>query len=115
MLFISLTDALAVDSTRELKLLLRWLLEALTRAGISSYGRDSILNLLISTIAPKSLQASNNTLTLWVIDHGEHDSLRSNFSILGSFSVLVNHGSLQVSKRSWRLGAQCPIVLEACM
>ncbi|XP_039217949.1 protein unc-45 homolog A [Crotalus tigris] len=63
-------NVLASDSTRELKLLLRWLLEALTRAGISSYGRDSILNLLISAVAPKSLQASNNALTLWVIDHG---------------------------------------------
>ncbi|KAK9394130.1 protein unc-45A-like [Crotalus adamanteus] len=63
-------NVLASDSTRELKLLLRWLLEALTRAGISSYGRDSILNLLISAVAPKSLQVSNNALTLWVIDHG---------------------------------------------
>lgn len=80
MLFTTLSDALAVDSSRELRLLLRWLLDALTRAGISSYGRDSILNLLISIITPKPLQASNNSLTLWVIDHGEHDSLCSNFS-----------------------------------
>ncbi|XP_070619638.1 protein unc-45 homolog A [Erythrolamprus reginae] len=63
-------NVLAPDSSRELKLLLRWLLEALTRASISSYGRDSILNLLISVIAPKPLQASNNSLTLWAIDHG---------------------------------------------
>ncbi|ETE68417.1 Protein unc-45-like A, partial [Ophiophagus hannah] len=63
-------NVLASDSSRELRLLLRWLLEALTRAGISSYGRDSILNLLINVIAPKSLQVSNNSLTLWVIDHG---------------------------------------------
>ncbi|KAM6426158.1 protein unc-45 homolog A [Liasis olivaceus] len=63
-------NVLASDSSRELKLLLRWLLEALTRVGLSSYGRDSILNLLISVTARKSLPASNNSLTLWVIDHG---------------------------------------------
>ncbi|XP_063170159.1 protein unc-45 homolog A [Candoia aspera] len=62
--------ALVSDSSGELKLLLRWLLEALTRAGLSSCGRDSILNLLISVITPKLLQASNNSSTLWVIDHG---------------------------------------------
>lgn len=53
-------------------MLLRQLLEALARESISSYGRDSILNLLVTVVPRKSLQEPNNSLTLWVIDQGEH-------------------------------------------
>uniref|UniRef100_A0A8C6YDH9 Protein unc-45 homolog B n=1 Tax=Naja naja TaxID=35670 RepID=A0A8C6YDH9_NAJNA len=94
MMFTPLSDTLAVDSSRELRLLLRWLLEALTRAGISSYGRDSILNLLINVIAPKSLQASNNSLTLWVIDHG----LKEILEVGGT--VPYNPGGLRVTENT---------------
>uniref|UniRef100_A0A670YWR1 Protein unc-45 homolog B n=2 Tax=Pseudonaja textilis TaxID=8673 RepID=A0A670YWR1_PSETE len=87
-------NVLASDSSRELRLLLRWLLEALTRAGISSYGRDSILNLLINVIAPKSLQASNNSLTLWVIDHG----LKEILEVGGT--VPYNPGGLRVTENT---------------
>ncbi|XP_053128386.1 protein unc-45 homolog A [Hemicordylus capensis] len=67
--------ALVPDASKELKLLLKQLLEALTREGISSYGRDSILNLLISVVPRKSLQDPNNCLTLWVIDQGLREIL----------------------------------------
>ncbi|KAJ6662772.1 hypothetical protein lerEdw1_010976 [Lerista edwardsae] len=62
--------AVVLEGTKELKWLLKQLLEALTRDSISPYGRDSILNLLISVVPRKSLQAPNNSLTLWVIDQG---------------------------------------------
>lgn len=64
------SDSSPVDTSKELKLLLKQLLEALTRESISSYGRDSILNLLISVVPRKSLKDPNNCLTLWVIDQG---------------------------------------------
>ncbi|XP_066491778.1 protein unc-45 homolog A isoform X2 [Tiliqua scincoides] len=63
-------SALVLEGSKELKWLLKQLLEALTRDSISSYGRDSILNLLISVVPRKSLQAPNNSLTVWVIDQG---------------------------------------------
>ncbi|XP_028561992.2 protein unc-45 homolog A isoform X1 [Podarcis muralis] len=63
-------EAVVLDTSKELKLLLKQLLEALTRESISSYGRDSILNLLISVVPRKSLKDPNNCLTLWVIDQG---------------------------------------------
>ncbi|KAL8197327.1 UNVERIFIED_CONTAM: Protein unc-45 A [Gekko kuhli] len=63
-------EALVSETSKELKLLLKQLLEALTRESISSYGRDSILNLLITVVPRKSLQEPSNSLTLWVIDQG---------------------------------------------
>ncbi|XP_042328569.1 protein unc-45 homolog A isoform X2 [Sceloporus undulatus] len=63
-------NALVPDTSKEVKLLLQQLLEALTRDSISAYGRDSILNLLINKVPRKSLQDPNNCLTLWVIDQG---------------------------------------------
>ncbi|XP_062998748.1 protein unc-45 homolog A [Elgaria multicarinata webbii] len=63
-------EALVLDTSRELKWLLKQLLEALARDSISSYGRDSILNLLISVVPRKSPQVPSNRLALWVIDQG---------------------------------------------
>uniref|UniRef100_A0A803T7R6 Unc-45 myosin chaperone A n=1 Tax=Anolis carolinensis TaxID=28377 RepID=A0A803T7R6_ANOCA len=65
----------ALVPAKELKLLLRRLLEALTREKISGYGRDSLLNLLINKVPRKSPQDPNNCLTLWVIDQGLKDIL----------------------------------------
>ncbi|XP_060611440.2 protein unc-45 homolog A [Anolis sagrei] len=68
-------NILVPDTAKELKLLLRRLLEALTRDRISGYGRDSLLNLLINKVPRKSPQDPNNCLTLWVIDQGLKDIL----------------------------------------
>uniref|UniRef100_A0A8D2LII1 Protein unc-45 homolog B n=1 Tax=Varanus komodoensis TaxID=61221 RepID=A0A8D2LII1_VARKO len=62
--------ALVLDGSEELKMLLKCLLQALTQGSISSYGRDGILNLLISVVPRKSLQTPDNSLTLWAIDQG---------------------------------------------
>ncbi|XP_054858696.1 protein unc-45 homolog A isoform X2 [Eublepharis macularius] len=87
-------EALVSDTSRELKLLLKQLLEALTRESISSYGRDSILNLLISVVPRKSLQDPNNSLALWVIDQG----LKEILTVGGTVTHVP--GSLRVTENS---------------
>lgn len=61
----------SAEGSKELKWLLKQLLEALTKESISAYGRDCILNLLVSVVPRKSLKDPNNCLTLWVIDQGK--------------------------------------------
>uniref|UniRef100_A0A8C8RRY1 Protein unc-45 homolog A n=1 Tax=Pelusios castaneus TaxID=367368 RepID=A0A8C8RRY1_9SAUR len=63
-------EALVLDPSKELKLLIGHLLEMLTKDGVSAHGRDNTLNLLIKVVPRKSLRESNNSLTLWVIDQG---------------------------------------------
>uniref|UniRef100_A0A452GZQ3 UNC-45/Cro1/She4 central domain-containing protein n=1 Tax=Gopherus agassizii TaxID=38772 RepID=A0A452GZQ3_9SAUR len=63
-------EALVLDPSKELKLLIGHLLEMLNREGTSAHGRDNILNLLIKVVPRKSLRDPNNSLTLWVIDQG---------------------------------------------
>ncbi|XP_060116332.1 protein unc-45 homolog A [Heteronotia binoei] len=87
-------EALVSETSKELKLLLKQLLEALARESISSYGRDSILNLLITVVPRKSLQEPNNSLTLWVIDQG----LREILAVGGTVTHVP--GSLRVTENS---------------
>ncbi|XP_043379440.1 protein unc-45 homolog A isoform X4 [Chelonia mydas] len=63
-------EALVLDPSKELKLLIAHLLEMLTREGASAHGRNNSLNLLIKVVPRKSLRDPNNSLTLWVIDQG---------------------------------------------
>uniref|UniRef100_A0A8C0GUH4 Unc-45 myosin chaperone A n=1 Tax=Chelonoidis abingdonii TaxID=106734 RepID=A0A8C0GUH4_CHEAB len=63
-------EALVLDPSKELKLLIGHLLEMLNREGTSAHGRDNTLNLLIKVVPRKSLRDPNNSLTLWVIDQG---------------------------------------------
>ncbi|XP_059570442.1 protein unc-45 homolog A [Alligator mississippiensis] len=63
-------DALVLDSSKDLKLLIKSLLELLTQEEASSHGRDNALNLLIRAVPRKSPREPNNSLTLWVIDQG---------------------------------------------
>ncbi|XP_025068271.1 protein unc-45 homolog A [Alligator sinensis] len=63
-------DALVLDSSKDLKLLIKSLLELLTWEEASAHGRDNALNLLIRAVPRKSPREPNNSLTLWVIDQG---------------------------------------------
>lgn len=58
------------DSSRDLKLLIKHLLELLVLEGASAHGRDNALNLLIKVVPRKSPKETNNSLSLWVIDQG---------------------------------------------
>ena len=82
--------AVPADTSKELKFLLKHLLEALTRENISAYGRDSILNLLITVVPRKSLQDPNNCLTLWVIDQGMHLLSLSSALLVVSYQTSVS-------------------------
>ncbi|KAM4826172.1 protein unc-45 homolog A [Thomomys bottae] len=62
--------AIIVDPDRELKVLIKSLLELLTEPGVSGSGRDNALALLIKAVPRKSPKDPNNSLTLWVIDQG---------------------------------------------
>lgn len=64
------------DSSKDLKLLIKHLLELLALEGASAHGRDNALNLLIKVVPRKSPKETNNTLSLWVIDQGEQNSLQ---------------------------------------
>ncbi|XP_044836220.1 protein unc-45 homolog A isoform X2 [Mauremys mutica] len=63
-------EALVLDPSKELKLLIGHLLEMLNQEGTSAHGRENTLNLLIKVVPRKSLRDPNNSLTLWVIDQG---------------------------------------------
>ncbi|KYO41897.1 unc-45-like protein B [Alligator mississippiensis] len=63
-------DALVLESSKDLKLLIKSLLELLIQEEASSHGRDNALNLLIRAVPRKSPREPNNSLTLWVIDQG---------------------------------------------
>nr|XP_056721745.1 protein unc-45 homolog A [Euleptes europaea] len=87
-------EAVVSDTSRELKLLLKQLLEALARESVSSYGRDSILNLLVGVVPRKLLREPNNSLTLWVIDQG----LKEILAVGGAVAHVP--GSLRVTENS---------------
>lgn len=68
--------SLLEDSSKDLKLLIKHLLELLALEGASAHGRDNALNLLIKVVPRKSLKETNNSMSLWVIDQGEQNSLQ---------------------------------------
>lgn len=63
--------SLLQDSSKDLKLLIKHLLELLVLEGASAHGRDNAINLLIKVVPRKSPKETNNSLSLWVIDQGE--------------------------------------------
>ncbi|MBN3308929.1 UN45A protein, partial [Amia calva] len=63
-------EAILPEPSRELRSMLRHLVEVLTAAEVSGAGRDSAINLLVKQVPRKSLRDPNNSLTLWVIDQG---------------------------------------------
>lgn len=68
--------SLLEDSSKDLKLLIKHLLELLALEGASAHGRDNALNLLIKVVPRKSPKETNNSMSLWVIDQGEQNSLQ---------------------------------------
>uniref|UniRef100_A0A8C9NLA4 Protein unc-45 homolog A n=1 Tax=Serinus canaria TaxID=9135 RepID=A0A8C9NLA4_SERCA len=87
-------DAVVLDSSKDLKLLIKHLLELLVLEGASAHGRDNALNLLIKVVPRKSPKETNNSLSLWVIDQGLKKILEVGSTVCGS------SGSLPVTENS---------------
>uniref|UniRef100_A0A8V5HE72 UNC-45/Cro1/She4 central domain-containing protein n=1 Tax=Melopsittacus undulatus TaxID=13146 RepID=A0A8V5HE72_MELUD len=87
-------DAVVLDSSKDLKLLIKHLLELLALEGASAHGRDNALNLLIKVVPRKSPKETNNSLSLWVIDQGLKKILEVGSTVSGS------PGSLPVTENS---------------
>uniref|UniRef100_A0A8C3VDY6 Protein unc-45 homolog A n=1 Tax=Catharus ustulatus TaxID=91951 RepID=A0A8C3VDY6_CATUS len=81
-------DALVLDSSKDLKLLIKHLLELLVLEGASAHGRDNALNLLIKVVPRKSPKETNNSLSLWVIDQGLKKILEVGSTVCGSLGSL---------------------------
>ncbi|XP_030353708.1 protein unc-45 homolog A isoform X2 [Strigops habroptila] len=87
-------DAVVLDSSKDLKLLIKHLLELLALEGASAQGRDNALNLLIKVVPRKSPKETNNSMSLWVIDQGLKKILEVGSTVCGS------PGSLPVTENS---------------
>ncbi|KAF2981343.1 hypothetical protein EK904_003800 [Melospiza melodia maxima] len=87
-------DAVVLDSSKDLKLLIKHLLELLVLEGASAHGRDNALNLLIKVVPRRSPKETNNSLSLWVIDQGLKKILEVGSTVCGS------SGSLPVTENS---------------
>lgn len=58
------------EPSRELRSMLRHLIDMLPASSVSGPGRDNAINLLVKQVPRKSLKNPDNSLTLWVIDQG---------------------------------------------
>lgn len=58
------------EPTKELRSMLRHLVEMMPAPNVSGPGRDSTINLLIKQVPRKSLKNPDNSLTLWLTDQG---------------------------------------------
>ncbi|XP_054025005.1 protein unc-45 homolog A [Dryobates pubescens] len=87
-------DAVVLDSSKDLRLLIKHLLELLALEGASAHGRDNALNLLIKVVPRKSPKETDNSLSLWVIDQGLKKILEVGSSVCGT------PGSLPVTTNS---------------
>uniref|UniRef100_A0A3P8W5A8 Unc-45 myosin chaperone A n=1 Tax=Cynoglossus semilaevis TaxID=244447 RepID=A0A3P8W5A8_CYNSE len=63
-------EAILPEPSKELRSMLRHLLEMLPEPSVSGPGRDSAINLLVKQVPRKSLKNPDNSLTLLVIDQG---------------------------------------------
>ncbi|XP_077372055.1 protein unc-45 homolog A [Festucalex cinctus] len=63
-------EAILPEPSKELRSMLRHLLEMLPASNVSGPGRDNAINLLVKHVPCKSLKNLDNSLTLWVIDQG---------------------------------------------
>lgn len=59
------------EPSKELRSMLRHLLEMMPASNVSGVGRDGAINLLVKQVPRKSLKNPDNSLTLWVIDQGK--------------------------------------------
>lgn len=58
------------EPSKELRSMLRHLVEMMPASNVSGPGRDSTINLLIKQVPRKSLKNPDNSLTLWLTDQG---------------------------------------------
>ncbi|KAF3854633.1 hypothetical protein F7725_022688 [Dissostichus mawsoni] len=63
-------EAILAEPSKELRSMLRHLLEMMPESNVSGTGRDSAINLMVKQVPRKSLNNPDNSLTLWVIDQG---------------------------------------------
>ncbi|CAB1313662.1 unnamed protein product [Coregonus sp. 'balchen'] len=63
-------EAILPEPSRELRSMLRYLVEMMPESSVSGPGRDSAINLLVKQVPRKSQRNPDNSLTLWVIDQG---------------------------------------------
>ncbi|XP_030621804.1 protein unc-45 homolog A isoform X1 [Chanos chanos] len=63
-------EAILPEPSRELRSMLRQLIDMLPAFSVSGAGRDSAINLLVKQVPRKSQKHPDNSLTLWVIDQG---------------------------------------------
>ncbi|KAK5902486.1 hypothetical protein CesoFtcFv8_007732 [Champsocephalus esox] len=63
-------EAILAEPSKELRSMLRHLLEMMPASNVSGTGRDSAINLMVKQVPRKSLKNPDNSLTLWVIDQG---------------------------------------------
>uniref|UniRef100_A0A4W5JN49 Unc-45 myosin chaperone A n=1 Tax=Hucho hucho TaxID=62062 RepID=A0A4W5JN49_9TELE len=63
-------EAILPEPSRELRSMLRHLVEMMPASSVSGPGRDSAINLLVKQVPRKSQRNPDNSLTLWVIDQG---------------------------------------------
>ncbi|KAK0141546.1 Protein unc-45 A [Merluccius polli] len=63
-------EAILPEPSRELRSMLRHLLDMMPAASVSGPGRDNAINLLVKQVPRKSQKNPDNSVTLWVIDQG---------------------------------------------
>lgn len=63
-------EAILPEPSKELRSMLRHLLDMMPAANVTGPGRDNAINLLVKQVPRKSLKNPDNSLTLWVIDQG---------------------------------------------
>ncbi|XP_048476005.1 protein unc-45 homolog B-like [Rhincodon typus] len=74
------------DTSKDIKMIIRHLLEMLTHKNVSGHGRDQALNLLIRNVPRKDLGIRDNTKSLDAIDFG----LKKILKVGGQFPELPN-------------------------
>ncbi|TNN50005.1 Protein unc-45 B [Liparis tanakae] len=63
-------EALVLDSSKDLKTILLALVEMVASKKVSGHGRDQALNLLSNNVPRKNIKHSDNSKSLFTIDHG---------------------------------------------
>ncbi|XP_043920267.1 protein unc-45 homolog B isoform X2 [Protopterus annectens] len=63
-------DALVLDTTKDIRLIITHLLDMLVSKSVSGHGRDQALHLLNKNVPRKDLRSPDNSRTLFVVDHG---------------------------------------------
>uniref|UniRef100_A0A8C7YM64 Unc-45 myosin chaperone A n=1 Tax=Oryzias sinensis TaxID=183150 RepID=A0A8C7YM64_9TELE len=77
-------EAMLPEPSKELRSMLRHLLEMMPASNVSGPGRDSAINLLVKQVPRKSFKNPDNSPTLWVIDQG----LKKILQVAGSIPEL---------------------------